>query len=140
MQTIDSQPNKDTDTEEEWTTAKLKDEFFSDMTKVPNTEIFYSDRKYYALAKEIIYKIPVYTKKELIHNIPVYKPAPPTFTFNVSDLGSKCKDEFIEFVTLNSKNDIEFFLKDIAVKFFENIDYFYTHNSVIRHLKVGFND
>lgn len=108
-----------------WTTAKFKDEFFLCLSKFPDENLFYLDRKYYSLAKELLY------------TIPVYRP-PPTFIFNVSDLSPRCKDEFIEFVKLNSKKEIEFFLKDIAVKFFEAVDYDYTNQSVIRHLKVGF--
>ena len=123
-----------------WTTAKFKDEFFKCLSKIPNAEIFYLDRKYYALAKQLIYKIPVYTKKEIINNKPVYKPAPPTFTFNISDLTPRCKEEFIQFVKDNSEKNIKLFLKEIAVKFFEAVDYDYTNQSVIRLLKVGFAD
>ena len=113
------------DEKELWTTAKFKDEFFLCLSKVPDENLFYLDRKYYALAKELLYRIPV------------YRPA-PTFIFNVSDLSPRCKDEFIKFVNLNSKKEIKYFLKDIAVKFFEAVNYDYSHISVIRHLKVGF--
>jgi hypothetical protein len=110
-----------------WTIAKLQDEFFLCLSKYPNENLFYSDRKYYALAKELLYKIPI------------YRPS-PTFIFNISDLSARCKEEFIEFVKLNSKKDINQFLKDIAVKFFEGVKYHYTHISVIRKLKVGYDD
>lgn len=110
-----------------WTDAKLKYEFFLDLSKVPDTEIFYLDRKYYAQAKYLMYRIPVYS------------PA-PSYIINISDLSPKCKQEFIDFVNLNSKRDIEYFLKDIAVKFFERVNYDYTNQSVIPRLKVVYDD
>ena len=61
---------------EEWTTAKFKDEFFLCLSKFPDENLFISKRKYYALAKEIIYKIPIYTKKEIINKKAVFKPNP----------------------------------------------------------------
>ena len=119
--------SSDHDKEGEWTVSKVKDEIFLCLSKVPDPDFFYLDRKYYALANEIIYKIPV------------YRPS-PTFILNISDLSPICKEEFIEFVRLNSKKDIELFLKEIAVKFFEAINYAYTNQSVIPCLKVGFDD
>jgi hypothetical protein len=105
----------------------VKDEIFLCLSKVPDTEFYYLDRKYYALAKDVMYKIPV------------YRP-PPTFIFNISDLSPKCKEEFVEFVRLNSKKNIESLLKEIAVKFLEGVNYTYTHQSVIPYLQVGFDD
>jgi hypothetical protein len=132
--TLEIQPNKpivtpaeEQEQEELWTTSKFKDEFFLCSSKFPDENLFYLDRKYYLLAKESIYKIPVYKLA-------------PTFIFNISDLTPRCREEFIQFVKYNSEKEIKLFLKQIAVKFLEAVDYDYTHISVIRHLKVGFAD
>ena len=81
---------------EEWTTAKFKDEFFLCLSKFPDENLFYLDRKYYALAKELIYRIPVYIPS-------------PTFIFNISDLSPRCKEEFIQFVKDNSEKKLNYF-------------------------------
>ena len=55
MQIVNNRPNKDTDTQgrEEWTIAKFKDEFYLCLSKVPDVNLFYLDRKYYGLAKQL---------------------------------------------------------------------------------------
>jgi hypothetical protein len=120
-----------------WTLARLKDEFFLCLTRTkvdykPNNAtdnklLFLDDLKYYAQAKRLIYWIPITRPPELI----------PPFIINLSDLTPRIKQEFEEFCKLNTENEIGFFLRDIAIKFFEAINYSYTHNSVIPHIVVG---
>lgn len=118
-----------------WTFECLKYEFFLCLTKVigsnrsnnvseNNTEL--GDRKYYALAKNIMYRIPISRPIELV----------PAFVINFSDLTPRLQSEFRQYCELNDMLDISIFLKEIATKFFENIDYAYTHDSVSAHLKV----
>ena len=121
---------------EEWTTAKFKDEFFLCLSKFPDENLFISKRKYYALAKEIIYKIPIYTKKEIINKKAVFKPNPPPFVINLSDLTPRVTKELKEFIELNNEKEVNYLLKEIATKFFEAINYDYTHISLIKLLKV----
>jgi hypothetical protein len=119
--------NNDDGDNQQWSQAYLKDQFFLRLSEVPDPNLFYQDRKYYALAKKLMFKIPVYKSS-------------PTFVFNISDLDTKCREEFIGFVKLNPKREIEYFLKDIAVKFLESVNYSYTNNSVIPYLQVGYDD
>jgi hypothetical protein len=122
---------------EYWTDAKLRNEIFLELTKVPNPNKlnsvnakennYLSDFKYYSKAIELIYWIPITRPPQLI----------PAFIINLSDLTPRIKKEFEEFVKLNNKKEIVMFLKEIAIKFFEAINYGYTHDSVIPHIVVG---
>mgnify|MGYP003576141779 CR=1 FL=1 len=119
-----------------WTQARFKYEFFLCLTKVkvPNrsssiaedARIFLNDYKYYSQARKLRPWIPLTRPKELV----------TSFVINLSDLSPRCKEEFLEFCKLNNKHEIGFFLKEIAIKFFENIDYDYAHDSILSHLKV----
>ena len=130
----------ETNPEEQWTHSKFKYEFFICLTKVkdPNksesvTEderIFLNDDKYYAQAKNLMRYIPITRPENLI----------PPFVFNLSDLTPKIKQEFKDYCKLNDQREISIFLKEIATKFFENIDYNYTHDSVLSHLVVELRD
>ena len=73
-----------------------------------------------------------------MYRIPISRPIElvPTFVINFSDLTPRLQSEFRQFCELNDKREISIFLKEIATKFFENIDYAYTHDSVLVHLKV----
>ena len=120
---------------EYWTIAKLKDELFSELSKVPITNksfsvkdkkcIFLNDLKYYAQARELIYWIPITRPKES-----------PPFVINLSDLSCKCKEEFLEYCSVNDTKEIGLLLKEVVTKFFENINRDYTHNSVPVCLKL----
>jgi hypothetical protein len=70
--------------------------------------------------------------------IPISKPSDliPTFVINFSDLTVRLQLELQQFCKLNNSNEIAIFLKEIAARFFENIDYEYAHDSVLSHLKV----
>lgn len=122
---------------EAWTFQRFKYEFFLCLTRVIDSnrsnsvkdedkQGFLSDRKYYARAKDSIYWIPISKPSELI----------PPFVINFSDLTPRLKEEFQEFCKLNEQREIGMFLKEIAARFFENIDYAYAHDSVLSHLKV----
>ncbi len=124
---------------EEWTHTKFRDEFLLDLAKVvdPNRSNSVSDErnylsqlKYYAQARRLIYWIPITKPNELI----------PAFIIHLSDLSPRCRKEFEEFVDLSTKKEIAFFLKEIAVIFFEAIDFNYCHRSVISHLQVEYVD
>ena len=124
---------------EDWTLAYLKDEFFVHLTRIKDTNnlesvpynrrIFLDDCKYYAQARKIIYWVPITRPPNLI----------PPFKIYIEDLKSNPKlySEFQEFVTISTEKEVALFLKEIAVKFFEAINYGYTHNSVIPHIVVG---
>jgi hypothetical protein len=92
-------------------------------------KIYLNDYKYYAQARRLIYYIPISKPAELI----------PPFIIDTKDLISNPKlyAEFEEYITGATEKEISFFLKEIAVKFFEAIDYSYTHLSVISHIAVG---
>jgi hypothetical protein len=121
---------------EAWTSERFKYEFFLCLTKVFDTNRsnsitadergFLTDRKYYAEAKKIMYWIPISKPSELV----------PPFVINLSDLTPRLKAEFQDFCKLNERQEIGMFLKEIAARFFEGIDYAYTHDSVLSHLKV----
>ena len=70
-----------------------------------------------------------------MYRIPVYDPS-PAFVINISDLTPRIRKELQEFIEFNNAKEVNFLLKQIACKFFENIDFDYTHDSVLSHLKV----
>lgn len=121
---------------EPWTFQRFKYEFFLCLTKVIDSNKsrsineeergFLNDRKYYTRAKNVIYWIPISKPSELV--LP--------FVINFSDLTPRLKAEFKEFCKVNGQREIGMFLKEIAARFFENIDYAYAHDSVLKHLKV----
>lgn len=127
------------DDNELWTSAYLKDELFIHLSRIKdkdpnndNKQIFLSDYKYYRQAKDLIYRIPLFRPKD--------KNKPP-FIIYIDDLKSNPKlyQEFESFVIESTETEVSFLLKEIAIKFFEAIDYGYTHNSVIPHITVGIN-
>ena len=122
-----------------WTHAKFRDETFLDLANtidpnrsdsVNNERNYLSQRKYYAQARRLIYWIPITKPDELI----------PAFIIHLSDLSPRCRKEFEEFVDLSTKQEIAFFLKEIAIPFFEAINFAYCHRSVISHLQVEYVD
>lgn len=113
---------------------RFKYDFFLCLTRVIDTNRsnsgddkgekgFLGDRKYYAYAKKTIYWIPISETSE-------------PFVINFSDLTPELKEEFQEFCRLNDQREIGIFLREIAARFFENINYAYTHDSVLSRLKV----
>jgi hypothetical protein len=122
-----------------WTHSKFKDELYIHLTRVkdPNKSasvtdiqrIYLNDYKYYSQARRLIYWVPICRPNDKI----------PPFLIYTDDLKSNPKlyAEFEEYITGATEKEIAFLLKEIAVKFFEAIDYFYAHNSVISHIVVG---
>lgn len=122
---------------EVWTSACFKYEFFLHLTSIPDSngsnsvrndekEGFLTERKYYVQARKLMYWIPITKPSKLI----------PPFIINLSDLTPRLKSEFEDFCKLNDDLEIGIFLKEIAARFFENIDYQYAHDSVLSHLMV----
>lgn len=125
-----------------WTHARFKDELFIHLTRIKNPNksesdsvsecqrIYLNDYKYYQQARDLIYWIPISKPSKHI----------PPFRIYTEDLKSNYKlySEFKKFISLSTEKEIAFLLKEIAVKFFEAINYGYTHNSVIPHITVGF--
>jgi hypothetical protein len=109
--------------ESEWTTDRLKNEFFLCLAKAP-------DNKYYEDAKALMYKIPLtpqYPHSEL-EAIPLI--------INFADLSSRVQSEFKQYCIINNKKKVGLFLKEIAIRLFENLDYGYAHMSVMRKLRI----
>ena len=111
-----------------WTTERLKEEFFLCLANAK--ENIYNDdgkpvtvRKYYAQAR---YKMPL---------IPVGSPSPP-FWIYFSDLTPKIQGDFTEYCTDVSEREVTLFLKEVAGRFFENLDFAYYHGSVMKCLRV----
>lgn len=127
------------DSECEWTLECFKNEFFLCLSRVIVTNQdnhinddenglgFLGDRKYYIQARNLMYWIPITRPSVLI----------PPFVINLSDLTTRLKSEFRQFCELNEKREITMLLKEIAARFFENINYEYTHESVLSCLKVA---
>jgi hypothetical protein len=139
-QVISNSGNNDISSDNEfWTHAKFKDELFIHLSRIKDSNksnsvkeiqrIYLNDHKYYARARSLIYWNPITKPHELI----------PPFVVDTKDLESNPKlySEFKEYISLSTEKEISFLLKEIAVKFFEAIDYSYTHLSVIPHIAVG---
>ncbi len=125
-----------------WTTEHLKHEFFLSLasvwelivptkskahpfcfTKQPYKSESLTVRKYYRQAREIIYLIPRWIQS-------------PAFVIYLSDLNSRVSNEFTEYCKDSNELNVTLFLKDVAGRFFENLDYEYYHGSVMQVLKV----
>ena len=108
---------------EEWTTGRLKDEFFLCLVKAP-------DNTYYDQAKDLMFRIP------LTRQVPKTTEEALPFIINFSDLSSAVKSEFREYCTLYNKKHVGLFLKEIVIRLFENLDYEYAHMSVMKKLRI----
>jgi len=107
----------------EWTTNRVKDEFFLCLVRAPNS-------KYYEQAKSLIYRIP------LTPQFPILEEEGAPFIINFGDLSSRVQAEFKEYCVINSKKRVGLFLKEIVIRLFENLDYEYAHMSIMRKLRV----
>ncbi len=114
--------------EDLWTTECLKEQFFLCLSRVKE-KIYNEDgkavtvRKYYNQAISKMYLIPI------------AQPAVP-FVIDINDLSPRMRDEFISYCKETNEKTITYFLKDVAVRFFENFDYEFCHSSVMRSLQV----
>jgi hypothetical protein len=111
-----------------WTTERLKEEFFLSIASTKEivtigTGIPVTGEKYYRQAKEKMYLIPI------------AKPSIP-FIIKFSDLSLRVRQEFHDYCGENDEKHIGLFLKEIAGRFFENLDFEYYHGSVMRNLRV----
>jgi hypothetical protein len=111
-----------------WTTERLKEEFFLRLAGVK--EKIYNEegkpvtvRKYYAQARYKIYLIPV------------AKPSPP-FVIHYFDLTPRIQHDFTEYCKVNKERHLTIFLKEVAGRFFENLDFGYYHGSMMKYLRV----
>jgi hypothetical protein len=134
-------PDPDNKENEEvmWTHSRFKDELFIHLTRIKdenksnsvkdNQRIYLNDYKYYAQARKLIYYIPICRPNDNI----------PPFIFYIDDLKSNPKlyAEFEGYVVGATEKEVSLLLKEIATKFFEAVDYGYTHNSVIPHITTG---
>lgn len=137
MTSIVSNPEEKEGEAEVWSYQRFRYELFLCLTNVRDTnrsktvtdddkEGFLTERKYYEQARKLMSWIPISKPSELI----------PPFIINFSDLTPKLRSEFEDFCKLNELGEIGIFLKEIAFRFFENIDYSYAHDSVLSHLKL----
>ena len=67
--------------------------------------------------------------------IPVAQPSPP-FVIYFSDLTPIVKQEFTDYCSDNNEQNVTIFLKEVAGRFFENLDSAYYHGSVMKCLRV----
>jgi hypothetical protein len=106
-----------------WTTARLRDEFFVDLTKIGN-------KKYYEQAKDLIYRIP------LTKQYPKSEEEGVPFKIIFNELSIKVQAELIEYCRSHDKRQVTIFLKEVVIRLFENIDFEYSHMSVMKKLRV----
>lgn len=113
---------------DDWTAERLKEEFFLCLASA--SEKKYNDqgkavtvRKYYAQARYKMYLIPV------------AKPSLP-FVIYFSDLSPRIKEGFRDYCKEINERNITLFLKEVAGRFFENLDFEYYHDSIMKGLRV----
>ena len=104
-----------------WTTSKFKNEFFIELIKIG---------KYYEQAKEIIFRIP------LTEQNPQSEMEALEFVINFNDLSPRMQKEFKEFTKINDKLHVKILLKEVAMMIFQNLDYAYAHQRVMKKLRV----
>ena len=107
-----------------WTTERLKEEAFLSLVRVQEKIVneegeSVTVRKYYRQARKKMYWIPI------------SKPTIP-FIIHISDL---CDQVGNDYKTVD-KRSFSRILKDVAGKFFENLDFEYYHGSIMRNLTV----
>ena len=113
-----------------WTTERLKEEFFLCLANVK--EKIYNEegravtvRKYYAQARYKMYLIPVGS------------PSPfSTFVIHFSDLSLRIQKDFMRYCKETKERSLVIFLKEVAGRFFENLDCAYYHGSIMKCLRV----
>lgn len=120
----------DYDPKDAWTTERLKEEFFLCLANVK--EKIYSVegkavtvRKYYAQARYKMYLIPKGSRSMFT-----------TFVMHNSDLTERVREDFIKFCKVNTERKLVIFLKEVAGRFFENMDFEYYHTSIMKSLRV----
>jgi len=104
-----------------WTTSRFKNEFFVELIKIG---------KYYEQAKQLIFKIPL-TEQNPKSEIEALE-----FVININDLSPKVQKEFQEYCKVNDKLHVKILLKDVVIMIFENLDYEYAHQRVMKRLRV----
>jgi hypothetical protein len=111
-----------------WTTERLKEESFLCLANVKE-KIYNKEgkavtvRRYYSQARRKMYRIPV------------ARPC-PCFVIHFSDLSSRIQEDFTEYCSDNNERNVILFLKDVAGRFFENLDSAYYHGSIMKCLRV----
>ena len=105
-----------------WTTERLKEETFLSLARVQEKIVneegeSLTVRKYYRQAREKMYWIPI------------SKPTTP-FIVHISDLSDKVRNELDDYCKTVGKGLFTRILKEVAGKFFENLDFEYYHDSV----------
>ena len=125
-----------------WTTERLKEEFFLCLTSVTEIIVPIKSRDHPSYFKEHRHKSKSVTvrkyyrqAREIIYLIPRWIPS-PAFVIYLSDLDSSVRNEFTEHCRDSNELNVTLFLKDVAGRFFENLDHEYYHGSVMRVLKV----
>ncbi|MGH9889881.1 MAG: hypothetical protein ACRD4Z_00575 [Nitrososphaeraceae archaeon] len=111
---------KPEDNDDDWTTARLADEFF----------LCLCCEKHYNQAKDLMFRIP------LTEQYPTEEGVLLPFVIDWSDLSPKIQAEFSEYCKHYSKVRIRIFLKQAVIRLFENLDYSHAHMSVMKKLRV----
>ena len=111
----------------EWTNNRVKEEFFLCLARA-------SHNKYYEQAKKIMYRIP------LTQQYPKSESDSVPFVIDYSDLSSRVQLEFTEYCRLYNKKQVGLFLKEVVIRIFENLDYDYSHMSIMKKLRVKIED
>ncbi len=115
-----------------WTTERFKEMFFLYLTTV--TEIVNSTDPF-SFGKDITVKKYYRQARDIMYLISVFRPV-PVFVIDFSDLSPKLQMEFTDFCKAYNQHTITLFLKEIAGRFFENLNYEFFHGSIMRLLKV----
>lgn len=111
-----------------WTTERLKEEAFLSLARVQEKIVneeggSVTVRKYYRQARE------------KMSWIPISKPTIP-FIIHISDLCDQVRNELDDYYKTVDKRSFTRILKEVAGKFFENLDFEYYHVSIMRNLTV----
>jgi hypothetical protein len=124
----------------EWTTGRFIDEFFLDICKATNEIKLICDhgisgkaihyRKYYRQAISKFFRIP------LTEQDPKSEEEAVPFIIDFNDLSSRVQCEFLQYCRLYSDREVRILLKLIVISIFENLDWNYTHMSVMKKLRV----
>jgi hypothetical protein len=134
-------PHTQTQEKDVWTTSYFQDRFFLDLTKATNEIKIIGDngltgrviryRKYYRQAISKMYRIP------LTEQHPASKGQAVIFKIYFSDLTTRVQEEFLDYCKLYDKKHVTILLKQVVIRLFENLDFDYTHMSVMKKLRVS---
>ena len=119
---IYDQESERNENDHEWTTDRLIDELFLCLVT--------DKKKSYGQAKDLMFRIPCTEQN------PNASDEALEFVLNFNDLSPRVQKEFQAYCDANDRLRVKLLLKEVVMRIFENLDYDYAHERVMKKLRV----